>query len=210
MAEVNNVRVAGTVTWFQNWTPQPGRESWGGTLALRVSLPPDQIYFSSTGETFTPVSQELFVQVKYAAKDIDSPRLNFITKVLNGTVRAICIKDGRIVRTTKKDGTESVFLKTNLRDIQVSDDPKGIGQLNSAHLHGKIEKVHNEWIQIVTKTKNPKTNEWKEHYHNAVIAGSCNAAPAVGKYALLVGRIATKANNGSNMVYLASNTSFVF
>lgn len=210
MAEINSVRVAGTVNWFQNWTPQPGKESWGGTLAVRLSLPPDQIRTLNSAETVTAVSQELFVQIKYRAEDIGSPRMNFITKVLNGTVRSICIKDGRIIRKAKKDGSQNVFLQCRLNDIQVSDNSQGIGALNVAHLHGKIEKVHEDWLQVVTKTRNPKTGEYKEYFHTVAIAGTCNGRPEVGKYALLLGRVATEAAGGNKLVYLASDTTFVF
>lgn len=210
MAEINNVRIAGPVTWFQNWAPQAGKESWGGTLALRVSLPADQILIPSTGETVTPIGQELFVHVKYRAEDAGSPRMGFITRVLEGAVKTICIKDGRITRKTKKDGSENVFLQTKLNDIQVSDSPSGIGQLNVAHLHGKIEKVHQDWIQVLTRTRNPKTGDYKEHFHNVLVACAPNATPTVGKYALVVGRVATKAADNKNAVYVAAADAFVF
>lgn len=210
MAEINTVRIAGNVTWFQNWAPQPGKESWGGTLALRVSLPPDQINFATQGEVHTVHSQELFVQVKYKADDVGTPRMNFITKVLNGTVRSICIKDGRIIRKTKKDGSNNVFLQTKLGDIQVSDNSRGIGQLNTAHLHGRIEKVSDEWIQVLTRTRNPKTGEFKEYFHTVLLASPTSTKPEVGKYALLLGRIAAEAHGGNKMVYLATTDAFVF
>ena len=210
MAEINNIRIAGPVTWYQNWAPQAGKESWGGTLALRVALPADQIHFPETNNLVTPIGQELFVQVKYRQEDAGSPRMNYITKVLESGTKSICIKDGRIVRKTKKDGTENIFLQTKLNDIQVSDSPTGIGALNSAHLHGKVVKVHKDWVQIMTKTRNPKTGEWKEHFHTTLFAGSCNAAPAEGKYALVIGRVATEAENGQKIVYLAANDAFVF
>lgn len=210
MAEINSVRVAGPINWFQHWSPQPGRESWGGTIALRVSLPADQVFMKDTNETFTTTKNEIFVQVKYHQKDIGSPRLNWILKVLEGGVKSICIKDGRVVRKTKKDGTESVFLQTKLNDIQVSDASLGLGTLNTAHLHGRIEKVHGSWVQIMTKTRNPKTNEWKEHFHTVVLTGQPNQTPEAGKYCLVVGRVVAEGPQKPDMVYLASDKAFVF
>lgn len=206
--EVNSTRIAGPVTWFQDWAPKPGRESWGGTLAFRIQLPQDQIIDPINSVPFTAIGQELFVQAKYKADAIDTPRFNMVKSILDGQMRLAAITEGRIVTKERKDGSKTTFLQTNFFNLQVSDTPSFF-ELNETQVFGKIVRTHGAWLQVVTKTRNPKTGEYKDHLHTVFASCSTPTKPQENKYALVTGRIATKAN-GQDLVYTAARNLLVF
>lgn len=201
VADVNMVNIAGPVTWFQNWKPRPDKPSWGGSLAMRISLKPLKV-----GEIVLQ-NQEVFVKISYPGKEIGKPRLNYLISQLESGRTHAAVINGTIVSQQRSDKTE-YFVKGNLGSLQVFD-PSSIpspytnlvvlrGQCTYHETSQDVGRIG--WIQIQTAYINPAAKQRQFRIVNVMVAQQIPNMKE--KWIYISGQLATKDLEGNKNTYV--------
>jgi len=186
MADIHMVNFSGSVEWFQNWTPQAGKESWGGTLAMRIKP-----LLHDAGNGHLVNQKALFVRVKYRQKDFNSKRLSYIINALTMKEKNVAITDGKLVWKERK-GKWECSLQASFNNFNLI--PVGRPLENLAVIMGQCTSHKDPWMQVSTGYRNPKAQTIE--YRQVNVYAPSAVPPLENKWVYVRGKVLTVSDTG--------------